>query len=380
MWHIMVYSRDFESVYSHPYAVHLFTSNKISPDEAFKKAEEILLKVFPEWRKEHLAYVGYEHIPLTFPLTFPFYVAIKLERTDEGVNVKAVSNIPQPLISAIEKYRSVWFTLDYDYKDDHTKAKLIDALNFLSTQGIEFKLYETYRGYHIRALLPSPLPLEKIIEMRGEFDDDSARLSIDETYLKHGLGFLTNLLFHEKYWRDEPDGALQRTVEKEVDPNTITVEFKQRVCLNLPELTISTHKGIIEVKGFSIIFKGRFGLKETETIIKSIEDNFWEYGLQQRALSDVKESVKSAYRKISPILALLINECDVRLEDGAVVIHVPQHLQQHVGRFIGKGGANVKAVEAELGLRIKISQSAPPPEDVEMKKKLQELLRRVVQS
>ncbi|MEM1523384.1 MAG: KH domain-containing protein [Thermofilaceae archaeon] len=372
MYHIMVYSRGFESLYSRPYAVHLFSSNKLSPDEAFKRAEEILTKAFSEWREGGLAYAGYEHVPVDVDDTY--YVAVRLSKDD----FKAVSTIPQSLASAIEEYRERQLTLDVDRKDDYAKAKLIDALNYLRNHDISFKLYETHRGYHVRAQLPRSRSLKEIIEMRDRLDDDLARLKIDSIYLRHGLGFLTNLLFHEKYWRDEPDGALQRTVETEVDPSAITVEFKQRVCLNLPELTISTHKGIVEVKGFSIIFKGRFGLKETEAIIKSIEDNFWEYGLQQRTLSDVKESVKSAYRKISPVLALLIDKCQVSFSDGVVVIHVPEDLATHVGRLIGKQGANVKAVETELGVRIKISQSAPPPEDVELKKKLQELLRRVV--
>ncbi|MEM2058795.1 MAG: hypothetical protein QXO76_11175, partial [Thermoproteota archaeon] len=154
-WHIMVYSRGLESAYTHPYAVHFFTDNKMPPDEAFKRAEEILLKAFPEWGKdgdEYLAYVGYEELPLSLPPEAEGVVAAKFN-IDVGVkDVKAISTVPPALAKTLEDYRSRQLTLDVDSKSDHAKAKLIDTLNSLSFQGI--KLYETHRGYHVRASLP----------------------------------------------------------------------------------------------------------------------------------------------------------------------------------------------------------------------------------
>ncbi|MEM3439395.1 MAG: KH domain-containing protein [Candidatus Bathyarchaeia archaeon] len=122
-------------------------------------------------------------------------------------------------------------------------------------------------------------------------------------------------------------------------------------------------------------FKGHFGYEEANKIAQSIEDNFWEYSFKLRGTEDVKTRVSKAYYKFSPTLASILEKCDVFLKGGEVVIHVPDPLKQFVGRLIGRQGANIRAVEAELGIRVKILQSSPPPEEVELKKKLQMLLR-----
>ncbi|MEM1759437.1 MAG: KH domain-containing protein, partial [Thermofilaceae archaeon] len=64
--------------------------------------------------------------------------------------------------------------------------------------------------------------------------------------------------------------------------------------------------------------------------------------------------------------------------DGAVVIQVPDSLTNYVGRLIGKQGQNIRAVESELGVRIRISQGQLP-EEVAMKRKLRELLKSVIE-
>ncbi|MEM0381451.1 MAG: KH domain-containing protein [Nitrososphaerota archaeon] len=376
-WHIMVYSRGLESAYTHPYAVHFFTDNKIPPDESFKRAEEILLKAFPEWGKdgdEYLAYVGYEELPLSLPpeayVAATFNVGVK--------DVKAISTVPPALAKTLEDYRSRQLTLDIDGKSDYAKAKLIDTLNSLS----DFKLYETHRGYHVRAKLPKPLSLAEILEIRRKLGDDPSRLRIDEIYMRSGFGdFLTNLLFNEKYWRDRPNGPLHHTVETEVSPNSITVEYDWNVSLSLPSTLITTTKGVVKMERNRIIFKGNFGYKEMQRTVASIEDNFWEYSVADRDKSDqskdIKELVKDAYRKISPSLSIIVDKCQISFGNGVIIIHVPDELSHMVGRLIGKQGVNVKAVSDELGVRIKISQAGPPPEDVEMKRRLQDLLRRV---
>ncbi|MEM2050129.1 MAG: KH domain-containing protein [Thermoproteota archaeon] len=375
-WHIMVYSRDLLDIYSHPYAFHLFTSSKPSPSEAFKVAGEILSKAFPDWGKderEYLAFVGYEELPLSLPPEAEGVVAAKFN-IDVGVkDVKAISTVPPALAKTLEDYRSRQLTLDVDSKSDHAKAKLIDTLNSLSFQGI--KLYETHRGYHVRASLPEPLPLEEIIKLRRELGDDPSRLSIDSVYLKHGLGFLTNLLFNEKYWCTKPNDTLQGTIEKEINPGSITVEYDLTISCRLPSTSITTNKGTIKVEKDRVIFNGNFGMQEMQRIAKSIEDNFWEYSVSGG--EDVKKRLILAYGKISWRLASILEKCNVGICNGIVTIHVPSDLASHVGRLIGKQGANIRTVEAELGVRIKISQAGPPPEDVEMKRRLQDLLRRV---
>lgn len=382
-WHVMVYSRGLESAYSHPYAVHLFTSSKPSPDEAFKVAGEILSKAFPDWGKderEYLAFVGYEELPLSLPPEAEgMYVAAELHVSTQIKDVQLVSTVPPVFANVVEEYRMKKITLDKDEKSDYVKAVLLDNVAFLRERCADVKVYETRRGFHLRASLPEPLPLEKVMKVRKELGDDYFRLDIDEHYLRRGFGFLTNLLFCEKYWRDEPNGVLQRGVEVEVDPKEITVEYRRTLSFALPELSIDLPKGSIKVRGDTLTFKGCFGYSEMEKIAQSVEDNFWEYAFSgpREAGQGLKERVFKAYYRISPALAYVVEKCDLRVEGGKVVLHVPDELSSHVGRLIGKQGQNIRAVEAELGVRISISRSAPPPEDVEMKARLKELLRRV---
>ncbi|MEM2294161.1 MAG: KH domain-containing protein [Nitrososphaerota archaeon] len=378
-WHIMVYSRDLLDIYSHPYAFHLFTSSKPSPSEAFKVAGEILSKAFPDWGKderEYLAFVGYEGLPLSLPPEAEgMYVAAKF-RAGLREDVQLVSTVPSMFASVISHYRSQQLTLDFDEKSDYARANVIDVVNALSEKSINFKVYETYRGYHIRAQLPSPLPLEEIIKLRRELGDDPSRLSVDSVYLKHGCGFLTNLLFNEKYWRDSDRTDLQRTTEVEIDLGSITVEYDWTISLILPSTSITTNKGTIKVEKKRVIFNGNFGMQEMQRIVKSIEDNFWEYSFYLKQEQDVKTKLLLAYGRISPFLSKVISKCEITVRPDTVTIHVPDSLSTHVGRLIGKQGVNIRTVESELGIRIKISQTSPP-EDVEMKRRLQDLLRRV---
>lgn len=379
MWHIMVYSRGFESAYHHPYAVHLFASGSLSPGEAFKIAEDVLVKHFPEWVKlgERLVYVGYEYLPIDLPGSVHYYVAVKLEYAGFGrfEVVSSASTVPQHLASAVEGYRRKWVTLDYDHDIDETKVLLLDVLDCFSGA----RVFKTRRGYHVRAELPSPLELSEILEVRSKLNDDFRRVALDKAYLRSGFGFLTNLLFNAKCW--VAGGSIECYEEKEVDTAALTAVRVETLSIPLPPMKLSLPKGTVEISGREVRFVGSFTRRDVESIVKSIEDNLWEYSrtyVHRAKDEDIKTKVAKAYEKISPSLARVVKECDVKIEDGTVVIHIPQHLQQHVGRLIGKQGANIRAVEAELGVRIKISQTSPPPEDVEMKKKLQELLRRVV--
>jgi len=378
----MVYSRGLESAYSHPYAVHIFTSHKLSPDKVFERAEEILSKAFPDWgkdKREYLAYIGYENISLSIPPEAEdTYVAAKFKISTRVEDIQLISTVPPTLASAISSYRSEQLTLDFDEKSDYAKANLIDVLNDLSEKGINFKVYETHRGYHVRAKLPNSLSLEEILGMREKYKDDYARLRIDSHYLRHGFGFLTNLLFNEKYWRDSPDSGLHHTIEVEVNPEKITVTCKRSTYLNFPELSIDLPKGSIKVYGNTILFEGHFGNREMNRVVQSVEDNLWEYAYAQKSQSNIINSLIATYRKISPTLSMALEKCKISFSDGVIVIHVPENLSPLVGRLIGKQGQNIRAVETELGIKIRISQSSPPPEDVEMKRKLQDLLRRVV--
>ncbi|MEM4592452.1 MAG: KH domain-containing protein [Sulfolobales archaeon] len=383
MWHVMVYSRGFESPYSRPYAVHLFMREKPAPEEAFRLAEEILAKVFPEWRREEdeLVYVGYENVPSVNVNDF-YCVATKLSSREYEFKVeKAVSTVPPQLVSAIEEYRRRYITLDYDDDYEYTRARLIDALDYLAELGCRsIKVFRTRRGYHVRAELPSPLPLEEILNIRRKLEEDSARVSVDKAYMGKGLelGFLTNLLFNSKCWVTAKN-SIECYEEKEIDASSITTIRAEMISIPLPVMKIELPKGIVEIDGRYIKFVGRFTAKEAKSIAMSIEDNLWEYAYASRRDDDVKSKLVKAYGKISSSLARIVEKCDVRVENGVVVIHVPEHLQNHVGRLIGKQGANIRAVEGELGMRIRIERTSPPPEDVAMRRKLQELMKNLAE-
>ncbi|MEM4584182.1 MAG: KH domain-containing protein [Ignisphaera sp.] len=393
MWHIMIYSADVWSEYSHPYVVHLFTSEKPSPEEAFRIAEEILSKAFPEWEKEkNMRYVGYEYLPLNLPPEADkSYVAISLIHTGwrkfDIANI--VSTVPQSLASAIEEYRKRFITLDYD-DNVFTLPFVIDAIDYLKNEMNckNVKVYKTHRGHHIRAEPLSPLSFDELMKIREKLNDDYNRLVLDELYINKSLSFLANLLFNSKCWIEIPilseelaagkQPTLKCYEEKEIDPSTLSIERIAHISINLPKMRIELPKGVVEIDEKRIKFIGRFTERDVKTITTSIEDNFWEYAYVLRKQEDIKKKIKNAYRKISPFLASLINDCEVRLEDGVAVIHVPDNLSKYVGRLIGKQGQNIKAVESELGIKIKISQGQIP-EEVAMKKKLRELLKSVIE-
>ncbi|MEM1672879.1 MAG: KH domain-containing protein [Archaeoglobaceae archaeon] len=380
MYHVMVYSRGFDSEYEHPYAVHLFIHKKPSPDEAFKIAEEILNKHFPEWRKydrSGLAYVGYEYIPLPTEAEMS-YVAIAFGYAGwSKVDISdVVSTVPQQLASSIEEYRKRFVTLDYD--DDYvaTRASIIDALDYLTELGCNARVFKTHRGYHVRAELPSPQPLDKIFEVRRRLNEDHSRIAIDRAYIEISMGFLTNLLFNSKCWVEFSTNILKCYDEEEISPESITTERIEHTSLKLPKMQITLPKGVVEIDEGQVKFVGRFTERDVKAIATSIEDNLWEYAYALGKRDDIKEKVKNAYRKISPFLATLINDCDTSLSGGVVLLRVPRHLQQYVGRLIGKQGQNIRAVEGELGMKVRIIQPEEQlPEEVAMKRRLQDLLK-----
>ncbi|MEM1693823.1 MAG: KH domain-containing protein [Ignisphaera sp.] len=379
----MIYTKGLVVEYGHPYAVHIFTLEKLSPEEAFKIAEELLNKHFPEWRKHDisgLAYVGYEYIPLDMsPEADKSYVVVSFTHIDwHRLKINdIVSTVPQQLASAIEEYRKRFITLDYD--DDYvgTRATIIDALDYLSREGYKnIKVFKTNRGYHVRAELPSPQPFDNIFNTRIYLGDDHGRIFIDRVYVEKSIGFLTNHLFNSKCWLESSPNVLMCHDEEEISPESITTERVVYISLKLPKMKLDLPKGTVEIDGRRIVFIGNFTRRDAKAIATSIEDNLWEYGYMLKKQEDIKEKVKNAYRKISPFLASLINNCEVKLEEGIVVIYVPDNLSKYVGRLIGKQGQNIKAVEGELGIKIKISQGQIP-EEVEMKKRLRELLKSI---
>ncbi|MEM4430229.1 MAG: hypothetical protein QXM08_03635 [Thermofilaceae archaeon] len=403
LWHIVVYTDGFEYESARPYTVHIFTDKKLSLEEAFSLAEEILTKTFPNWNEdnERLAYIGYENIPVDINIDGFYYVVAKFEIQayvlfdDFSFKVEGVvSNVPHELASAIEEYRKRFITLDcdyiyyydeeydYDYECDENcvRACVIDALDRLSELGyMNTKIFKTRRGYHIRAELPSPMPLEKILEIREELGDDYARIFIDKEYLQKQLGFLTNMLFNLKCIKT--DNTFSCYEESEIDASLITTVRNARLSMPLPEMKIELPKGTVEFdrKGY-VTFVGRFSERDVENIMKGINDILREYEHAKETFKmsdeDIKAKIVKAYEKISSTHAIIAERCVVRVEDGTVVMYVPEYFsEEYVDMLIGRHGDNIRAVEAELGMRIRIEMTRPPPYG--LKRKLQEFFKKL---
>ncbi|MEM1696528.1 MAG: KH domain-containing protein [Desulfurococcaceae archaeon] len=367
MWHILVYS-DIPHKYVRPFALHYFTDSRILPEQAFKLFERVLGEhsIDLGYGGEKPRYVGYELLP-SLPLTGWVAVAI------DGLRGLTYVGDVRGDVGALREHRLSNLFIDIDSKPySDAEGMLLDAVDGLR----DFRVFRTYAGYHIRSPQKFGSFGEQLEERKRRFDDIN-RIRIDRLYLENGLDFLVNTLFNAKCWIED-GGGIKCYEEKEVDVANISATRTVCMSISLPSLTIITSKGTVEVSGKTLKLVGRFSSKDAERIKTSVEDNFWEYAYAYTQQVDVKKRLADAYGKISSALARVIEKCDVRVESGVAVIHVPESLQQYVGRLIGKQGQNIRAVEAELGMRIRVERTCPPPEDVEMKKKLQELLRRVV--
>lgn len=372
MYHYLVYcDRD---PYSYPCAVHIFSHKNYPPQEVFAIAKKQLDKDFPDWRnhEEELRYVGVEEIPIVHHNEYIIACKFSLKGRDIcGITI--TSSMPDYLQDDIKKYRFQFLTLDYDSSSPLSKMSILEALEEFP----QAKLYKTRRGYHIRCHLNENLSFDELLELRRRFNDDPSRIEIDEAYHEQGYDFLTNTLFNKKWWISE--GEIHFYQEEPIPPADISVEWEEYIKIELPQLTLTTPKGTIHINGKAIKFSGRFTRADIKRIIISIEDNLWEYGYYSYASrqKDIKTAIAKAYAGISPILEQVVSQSKISIKDGKVIIHVPQHLSQYVGRLIGKAGMNIKAVESKLGIKIAISQESTP-EEILMKQKLQELLKKLV--
>ena len=97
---------------------------------------------------------------------------------------------------------------------------------------------------------------------------------------------------------------------------------------------------------------------------------------------EVKRRIAKAYAKIASrrrrlMFAFIIMSSEVAVAGDTVYVKVPEEFINYMGLLIGDGGCNVKTVGQEVGMKIVITQEKAP-EHVEMKRKLKNLLRRVV--
>ncbi|MEM2163644.1 MAG: KH domain-containing protein [Candidatus Bathyarchaeia archaeon] len=372
MYHTMVYSEDLAYEYTHSYAVHLFTERKLSAEEAFERAEELLDKHFPNWREKlqggvlervplKLKYVGIEELPVEGPES---YVAVYFWNDEgkwEDIHTEVVSTVPEELANAITSYRFSRLTLDYDEYKDSKSARVIKALNEIQEICDEIKVLRSAQGYHIRAPLRKPASFDELLKIREELGDDYDRRHIDKIYHNAGLDFLTNFLFNEKHWFE---GKLVSYTERELskeEVEAITAEYYFLAPETAPSgikiegeiggrkysmrIEEERKEGVFgEIVKKEAIVSGHITHDEAYSIYKSVAQE-WE---RQQSIID---SVRKAYYELGWKFYSVLNSARIWIEGDTVFIEVPP---EYMGKFIGKMGANVKYVEGKAGCKVRI--------------------------
>jgi nitrate reductase NapAB chaperone NapD len=384
VYHVMVYTSDINDPYGHPYAVHFFTQNKPTYDWAFAKAAEVLDSTFPEWRSVKrysdtpaLNFCGIESIPLPIPESV-IVAKFEWDYDDWGrrffvkhmVEVKPLSERSKQMIL---EYRLCSLTVDIDHKWRsalHAALERIREMSFAS----DVRVFETERGFHIRAKLSKSLSFDELLQLREELDDDYMRRRIDRAYHEAGYTFLTNLLFNEKAWWK--DGSLQSYTEVSIDPSTLVEKYDQVLDYTPPKFEAKICGGEVWTEGNKVYAIGAFSKKVFNKIVENLEATVFR---EAKEKFELKEKLREAYYDIHPYLALVIDKCEVyRNGNGKVVIKVPSEYSQFVGRLIGKEGCNVRSVSQKLGLAIRIVQEGVVSEDIDLKQRLKRLMKEVV--
>ncbi|MEM0192723.1 MAG: KH domain-containing protein, partial [Candidatus Korarchaeum sp.] len=369
MYHTMVYTEDLAYEYTHSYAVHLLTEEKLSAEEAFERAVELLDKHFPNWRAEggvlervplKLKYVGIEELPVEGPESYVVVYLWNDEGKWEDIHTEVVSTVPEELANAITSYRFSRLTLDYDEYKDFESAQIIEALAKIQEICDEPKVFRSAQGYHIRAHLKKPASFDELIKIRWRFDDDSDRTCIDWSYHNVGLDFLTNFLFNEKHWFE---GKLVSYTERELskeEVEAITAEYYFLAPETAPVVEIEGEiggrkysmrikeerkEGVFgEIVKKEAIVRGHITHDEAYSIYKSVAQE-WE---RQQSIID---SVRKAYYELGWKFYIILNSARIWIEGDTVFVEVPP---EYMGKFIGKMGANVKYVEGKAGCKVRI--------------------------
>ena len=83
--------------------------------------------------------------------------------------------------------------------DKPTQIKLLKAYFYLKYMGCKVFTFSTRKGWHIYAILPRDIDLEKELRLRMLLGDDEGRIFFDEIREKLGLSDWEDTLFQEKY-------------------------------------------------------------------------------------------------------------------------------------------------------------------------------------
>ena len=375
--HVMAYASRPDGPYSYPYAVHLFTEAKPTYEGAFEEASAVLKRAFGV--EADVRYVGYEELPVDAP---GFTVAVSLDTRPTRVReYRAEPKIP-PEASNVTSYRFSRLTIDID--SPTLPAEAVDNANRVG----RFALFRTARGYHIRADLGRQLGFDELIKLRCDCRDDFERLNIDVAYHQVGLDFLTNLLFNEKAWIGE-DGEIEGYAEREIGLGQADVQRSGQLSISLPNMAID---GVIriEVVGSCVKATGPADIltkQYFDSMVQSVEDNFWEYQFQSQGRESVRDAVVRAYMRVSPMksayaAARLLEKCEIEPAGDAVIIRVPDELSERAGALIGRQGQIIRQAEEHLGFKIVVQRTPQPPrprsEADEMRERLEAILKDIV--
>jgi hypothetical protein len=372
--HVMAYASRPDGPYSYPYAVHLFAEAKPTYEGAFEEASAVLKRAFGV--EADVRYVGCEELPIDAP---GFTVAVSLDTHPTRVKeYRAEPKIP-PEVSNVTSYRFSRLTIDID--SPVLPAEAVDNANRVG----RFALFRTARGYHIRADLGQPLGFDELIKLRSNCQDDPERLNIDMAYHEAGLDFLTNLLFNEKAWVGRGD-KIESYAEREIGLGEADVRRSGQLSISLPNVAID---GVIrvEVVGSCVKATGPADIltkQHFDSIVRSIEDNFWEYQFQSQRRESIRDAVVRAYMRVSPMksayaAARLLEKCAIEPAGDAVIIRVPDELSERAGALIGRQGQIIRQAEEHLGFRIVVQRTPQPPkprsEADEMRERLEAILK-----
>lgn len=169
------------------------------------------------------------------------------------------------------------------------------------------------------------------------------------------------------------------------------MNFEIEISYYLPKLEIQIQKGKIIIDGNKIVFNGNF-LPEDEDvkrIAESIEDNFWEYQIikPSEKEKDILTKLEGAMLQVySPNLyfsykaysASGVLKVNVDYENNTLLIALNDKAVELAGRFIGKGGEKIKKLQEILKMKVKIITETSTKEEDELKKKMEDLLKRLV--
>lgn len=357
-YHILAYCCE-DAYRGNEYLLHIITQRFRGHEHYLALANQLVRKHAKE--PLDMRYVGVEELPIDAGEGHVLFTGKVLEPVEEAGRID---------LAALAEHKRRWLKVDFDATVTTTAFDFVsNCLSELRRLPVErFDFYRTPGGAHLRAALSEPVEFGERLKLRDRLGDDAERQMYDKMLAGAGYEGLADMLFNSKYYRPYGGGGYRLYREEPLAFSEIPIGIE------LPRIELLE----LTVEGRAVRFKEPVDAVRAVRIARSIEDNFWEYSV--KAGEDLAARVARAYGEVSPFLAAIVMNCDVRAEGGRVVIHVPETYQRFVGRLIGKKGANVREVETRVGCRIKIVQEgAPEDETGELKRRMRELLSSLVE-